>query len=409
MQDALLGESGSINATPARAAPGKQVEKKAVRERLQCLDAVRGLNVILMMFVDNAGNLSEYWIDHSPWNGIHLADFVMPLFLFMVGLSMAFSMKKYGGPGLKWKILSRTLKLFVLGCLTQGADWIGAFGSGSTGIDLAGLRIPGILQRIAWAYCVVALMKLWLPVYTRNGFVPASAGKWEDAPRHRFAIFAHYSLHWAVAFGFFFLYVGIMLFAHVPDWEWREPGHYQDPDCVVSNTSHAQVCTSEWVPEKVYRTACDTRGDLTPKCSALRLVDVWLLGNAHMYTDGEFTRSHWCSACAPLSDFGDCPLENAQGHDATPGWCRARLDPEGVLSSVPTVLTTWLGLHFGLVLTHYPAVSYRLKHWAVLSTFFFALGWMISPFCESEAASHRRILCSSRRQHGAFVAAFVAA
>ena len=32
--------------------------------------------------------MDRYWIDHSPWNGIHLADFVMPLFLFMVGVSM---------------------------------------------------------------------------------------------------------------------------------------------------------------------------------------------------------------------------------------------------------------------------------------------------------------------------------
>ena len=48
-------------------------------------------------------------------------------------------MKKYGGPGLKWKILSRTLKLFVLGCLTQGANiWLGG-----DGINMAQMRIPG--------------------------------------------------------------------------------------------------------------------------------------------------------------------------------------------------------------------------------------------------------------------------
>ena len=52
----------------------------------------------------------------------------------------------------------------------------------------------------------------------------------------------------------------------------------------------------------------------------------------------------------------------------------------GVLSSVPTVLTTWLGLHFGLVLVHFPDVSYRLQHWGLLSTVFFALGCLISPF-----------------------------
>ena len=46
---------------------------------------------------------------------------------------------------------------------------------------------------------------------------------------------------------------------------------------------------------------------------------------------------------------------------------------------MPTVLTTWLGLHFGLILAHYPLVETRLKHWGVMSTICFALGWVISP------------------------------
>ena len=50
----------------------------------------------------------------------------------------------------------------MIGCLTQGADiWLGG-----SGIDLHNMRIPGILQRIAFAYCIVAMMKLFLPVWT---------------------------------------------------------------------------------------------------------------------------------------------------------------------------------------------------------------------------------------------------
>ena len=100
---------------------------------------------------------------------------------------MAFSMKKYAGPGLLHKVLGRTLKLFVLGCLTQGANiWLGG-----EGIDVANMRIPGILQRIAWAYFVVAMMKILLPTYTIHGFV--RGGDWQDAPRNSCAIFTHYS------------------------------------------------------------------------------------------------------------------------------------------------------------------------------------------------------------------------
>lgn len=34
-------------------------------------------------------------IDHCPWNGIRLADFVMPFFDFIVGVSLALSFKKF--------------------------------------------------------------------------------------------------------------------------------------------------------------------------------------------------------------------------------------------------------------------------------------------------------------------------
>ena len=44
------------------------------------------------------------------------------------------------------------------------------------------------------------------------------------------------------------------------------------------------------------------------------------------------------------------------------------------------VMTTWLGLHFGLVLTHFAEADRRLKHWAVLSTVLVTLGMFISIF-----------------------------
>lgn len=45
-----------------------------------------------MILVDNAGGV---WpsINHSPWTGITLADFVMPFFLFIVGVALALTYK----------------------------------------------------------------------------------------------------------------------------------------------------------------------------------------------------------------------------------------------------------------------------------------------------------------------------
>ncbi|MED6206373.1 hypothetical protein PIB30_026078 [Stylosanthes scabra] len=62
-------------------------------ERLVSLDIFRGLTVTLMVFVDHAGRLFP-GINHSPWNGVTLADFVMPFFLFIVGVSLALTYKR---------------------------------------------------------------------------------------------------------------------------------------------------------------------------------------------------------------------------------------------------------------------------------------------------------------------------
>lgn len=84
------------------------------KRRLASLDIFRGLTVAvsffslylstpplnlafifliqLMILVDDAGG---DWpvIAHAPWEGCNLADFVMPFFLFIVGVSIALAFK----------------------------------------------------------------------------------------------------------------------------------------------------------------------------------------------------------------------------------------------------------------------------------------------------------------------------
>jgi heparan-alpha-glucosaminide N-acetyltransferase len=60
-----------------------------------------------MILVDDAGGVYER-IDHSPWNGCTLADFVMPFFLFIVGVAIAFAMKV-----LKWAIFKNQNFLWI--------------------------------------------------------------------------------------------------------------------------------------------------------------------------------------------------------------------------------------------------------------------------------------------------------
>ena len=94
----------------------------ASRRRIASLDALRGFTVMLMIFVDNAGGWLQGNVNHSPWDSLHLADIVMPFFLFMVGAAMSISLRKYSGGALARKVFSRTAKLFVIGVLTQSAS-----------------------------------------------------------------------------------------------------------------------------------------------------------------------------------------------------------------------------------------------------------------------------------------------
>lgn len=49
----------------------------------------------LMILVDDAGKAFPS-INHSPWFGVTLADFVMPAFLFVVGASVSLVFKVSG-------------------------------------------------------------------------------------------------------------------------------------------------------------------------------------------------------------------------------------------------------------------------------------------------------------------------
>jgi predicted acyltransferase len=45
-----------------------------------------------MILVDDVGGIVPA-ISHSPWDGVKLADFVFPFFLFIVGVALAFAYK----------------------------------------------------------------------------------------------------------------------------------------------------------------------------------------------------------------------------------------------------------------------------------------------------------------------------
>ncbi|KQV91365.1 hypothetical protein ASD15_04880 [Massilia sp. Root351] len=114
--------------------------------RLTSLDAFRGFTIASMLLVNNPGDWSHLYsqLAHAHWNGWTFTDWIFPFFLFIGGISMAFSLGRAADAGadkgaLLRKLFKRALLIFLIGFLL---NYIPRF-------DLSSVRIPGVLQRIA--------------------------------------------------------------------------------------------------------------------------------------------------------------------------------------------------------------------------------------------------------------------
>ncbi|HRK29719.1 MAG TPA: heparan-alpha-glucosaminide N-acetyltransferase domain-containing protein [Tepidisphaeraceae bacterium] len=130
-------------------------------KRLMSLDAFRGATIVGMILVNNPGSWSHMYppLAHAQWHGCTPTDWIFPFFLFIVGVAVPFSQAhRRNGGSLVTGVLRRSAILFGLGLFLGAIPY-----SGSTGIfNLADFRIPGVLQRIAVCYAVVALLSLWV-------------------------------------------------------------------------------------------------------------------------------------------------------------------------------------------------------------------------------------------------------
>jgi len=126
-------------------------------ERLISLDAFRGITIVGMILVNNAGDWGHVFrpLLHAEWNGWTPTDLIFPFFLFIVGVAMTFSLGKLKArevprAEIYKKAFRRTVILFTLGVILNSFpffhlhpfEWV----------SLSNFRIMGVLQRIALAY-----------------------------------------------------------------------------------------------------------------------------------------------------------------------------------------------------------------------------------------------------------------
>jgi len=137
-----------------------------VMPRVMSIDALRGLDMFfivgmeevfeaLSMMFPMSPSLNDR-LQHTPWAGFHFYDLIFPLFAFIIGVSLVFSLSQSvattGQAGTSFKILKRSLILYLLGILTYG---------GLTG-GIEHVRLLGVLQRLALCFCGAGLAFVWL-------------------------------------------------------------------------------------------------------------------------------------------------------------------------------------------------------------------------------------------------------
>lgn len=300
------------------------------QNRLLSLDAFRGITIAAMILVNNPGTWSAIYspLKHAEWHGITPTDYIFPFFLFIIGVAISISLgrRTEGGisPAVYLRILWRSISIFVAGLLIsmipffvftestapQAAKVLLMLGfsaalffylmgkkplaAGIAGISVlaililylagsqfvlynfAGMRIPGVLQRIAVCYLAASI------------------------------IFLHTNWKWQVFIGIALLLIYWLLMISVPV-----------PGCEI--------------------TTIDDKA-----CNLAAYIDRTVLTEAHMWRSSKV------------------------------------FDPEGILSTIPAIVTTLSGVLTGTWLrTTRPEIE-KAGGMFFLGTILLAIGWIWS-------------------------------
>lgn len=280
-----------------------------VRERLISLDVFRGLTILLMTIVNNPGDWGNVYppLLHSDWHGCTPTDLVFPFFIFIMGVAISFAMptKTYDSATFN-KILVRSIRMFGLGLFFNFFAKIQFFG-----LD----GIPLLLIRMAITIAVgYALM-----------------GSFSTKVKNTLA-FGIFILYFILAYGGFEAYQDV-----------RIPGVLQRIAIVYFIVSLLYLKTNIKTQIIVGSTI------LLAYWAIMTLIPVPGIGAANLEVGTN------------LAAWVDSILLKNHMYHGTKTW-----DPEGVLSTLPSIATGIVGLLIGQIL-HLPESKIAIAKKLLLS------------------------------------------
>lgn len=272
------------------------------KTRLKSLDAFRGVAITIMIFV-NYGGGGYHFFEHSLWNGLTVADLVFPWFIFIMGTSIDLSQRSLLSKGIRKqtvfkKIFVRSLKLFAIGLFLNN------------GADLEKWRIPGVLQRFAVSYFVVAAVSLLMSPSEEAQDVKRRFD-WTDQFREYWLFWTQ----WVLMFCLLAVYLMVTFLLH----ENGCPRGFIGPGGIGDDGKY-------------------------PNCTggAAGYIDRKIFGSNHMYNH---------PTCKKLYK------------------TNVPYDPEGILGCLTSIFLTYLGLHSGRILFTHSAPYARIVRWLICAVF----------------------------------------
>ena len=159
--------------------------------RLMSLDALRGFDMFWIVGADSLvkgleniststagkskalqGGLMQTLatqLKHVDWEGFHFEDLIFPLFIFMAGVSLVFSLEQtieqQGRRAAVMRIFTRAISLYLLGVYCYGG--FATFNH---------IRLLGVLQRIAICYMGAGLIFIYCGKWGRIAWCLALLG-----------------------------------------------------------------------------------------------------------------------------------------------------------------------------------------------------------------------------------------
>ncbi|KAF2517317.1 acyltransferase family protein [Flavobacterium foetidum] len=290
-----------------------------VKERLISLDVFRGLTILLMTIVNNPGDWGNVYppLLHADWNGCTPTDLVFPFFVFIMGVAVPLAMpeKFYDGSTFN-KILVRSLRMLCLGIFFNFFGKIQLFG-----LDGVPLLTGRLLITFAVGYALMGNFNLKL----KN------------------------ILAWLILFSYLILaYSGIEAYQDV-----RLPGVLQRIAIVYFVVSLLYLKTSQ-------KTQIITGLVLLlGYWAVMTLIPVPGIGEANLEKGTN------------LSAWIDSILLKGHMYQGTVTW-----DPEGILSTVPSIVNGIIGLLIGQLLLRDASKILKAQKMGIVGTLLIFLGLM---------------------------------